>query len=59
MEVTGDGRLHCYTTNEPGQTDTLMEVYKFRSVLTEVTGDRTYICIRLFLSIVILLQKVI
>ena len=33
-------------TNElDRQTDTLMEVYKFRSGLTEVTGDGTYICI--------------
>ena len=27
------------------RTDTLMEVYKFRSGLMEVTGDGTYICI--------------
>ena len=44
-DIIFDWNIYLLNTTDPGQTDTLMEVYKFRSVLTEVTGDGTYICI--------------
>ena len=41
----GQNIVHLPIETGPGQTDPLMEGHKFRSGLTEVTGDGTYICI--------------
>ena len=46
--VCNGRRTHCFTSGyfrQTGVTDRLMEVYKFRRALTEITGMELNICI--------------